>query len=162
MKTKLKSTILLSLILTTSTIFSCTKKNDESKQLMDKISSYKSSISVKALVEKKSFIDVDFAKIAPIKLRSNKTEKEMREQELEMAKAKAAVYRFYSHVKLINGLYKVEIENGKSINISENSFIFIENNLKANNDWIEKEKAAGKIVDTPPVTSEYLNALIKN
>lgn len=110
--------------------------------------------SVRDLIETNAYIDFDvnavnraiFAKSA-----SNN----------EIAKAKAAVYRFYSHVQIIDGKYICDLSEAKEINISETIYNFLRNNIEEQNLNIDKLKNEGKEIIVSPIDSNYLNSLLE-
>ena len=74
---------------------------------------------------------------------------------------KAVLYRFYSHVKTIDGKNICSLKDAREINVSENLFSILQKNLKAGNDWVERCKEEGKEVVVMEITDEYLNSLLK-
>jgi hypothetical protein len=80
----------------------------------------------------------------------------------EYAKMRVATYRFYRHVKLIDGKYIYQGEGGsKAINLSERVFSAFTNNLNEINKAVSNQLAKGNKTVLPEVTDEYLNSLLK-
>jgi len=79
----------------------------------------------------------------------------------ELNKMKAALYRFYSHVKTVEGKQVCSLKNAREINISKKLFAVLRENLEEGNAWIEKCKKEGKEVIIQEVSGEYLNALLE-
>ncbi|MDE6651753.1 MAG: hypothetical protein K2K08_05030 [Paramuribaculum sp.] len=100
-----------------------------------------------------SFIDVDIEAISTPESRSTISE-------TDIAKAKAAVYRFYQNVKEVDGNLVCEVPDGASINISETVFAALKENLQQMNDDVKAAREKGyDIVKTKP-DSEYLKSLL--
>jgi len=82
--------------------------------------------------------------------------------ESEYIKMRVATYRFYRHVKLIDGKYVYQGKGGaKALNLSERVFSAFTNNLDQLNKSFSNDLARGTKVELPEVTDEYLNSLLK-
>lgn len=79
----------------------------------------------------------------------------------EAAQMKAALFRFYSHVKLEDGVYQCNLSSGKEINISEELFNVLLANLQETNSQIKEFRDKGVSVFLPEVTEDYLNSLLQ-
>lgn len=79
----------------------------------------------------------------------------------DRAKIKTVIYRFYSHVKLVDGYYQCDITSGDEIDMSEEIFNLYLNDLKDNNKLIKECREKGMDVILPEITEEYLNSLKK-
>ena len=74
---------------------------------------------------------------------------------------KAAVYRFQKHVSVIDGLYSCSLKNGAEINISEELFKSMIDNLEEMNSFIKEYTEKGEKVNVIEPTEEYLESLLK-
>ena len=72
-------------------------------------------------------------------------------EENALCKMKAAIYRFYSHVKIKDGKYSCSLTNAREINISNQLFSTLQQNLESGNIWIEKCKKEKKEVIIPEI-----------
>ena len=75
--------------------------------------------------------------------------------------AKAAVYRFFQHVKLLDGIYVCDITSASEIDLSPDIFDDLINNLEDINQVIRYNKEKGLPLEVPDVTEEYLNSLLQ-
>lgn len=73
----------------------------------------------------------------------------------------AAIYRFYSHVKMENGFYSCSLTSADEINVSPNVFDFLKDNLEEMNDSIRAFKERGEEINVFEINEEYLNSLLK-
>jgi phosphoenolpyruvate carboxylase len=161
MKSKLNKLIIL--LLGAFIMVSCSmKKSKEGSTILSQLAAHPTEVSVKSIVDGDDLIDVDLTEITPAKITAKKNEAEKKIFDLEIAKAKAAVYRFYSNVSLVNGLYESKLKSGKEINISDRLFAALSENLKQMNSTITKQKAEGFQVNVQEINSEYLNSLLRN
>ncbi|MEE1944982.1 hypothetical protein VRU48_07685 [Pedobacter sp. KR3-3] len=158
MKTKKQFALAFLLILG----LSCSKDSDEQRKILNGVSSYQTNVSVKSLIERNVYLDVDLSKITLARLQAKKSIAQMREQEMELAKAKALVYRYYSHVKLVDGFYVSDLKTAKSINISEQLFDILQKGIAQINADIRGKRAKGIQIEVPPITRGYLDSLIAN
>lgn len=79
----------------------------------------------------------------------------------DIAMAKAAVYRFFQHVKLVDGIYVCDITSASEIDLSPDIFDDLINNLEDINQVIRYNKEKGLPIEVPEVTEEYLNSLLQ-
>lgn len=139
------------------TLNSCDSESNDAT-IVQKIAAVSTEpTAVEKIVKNNSFIDIDInhaAKQAAMGTRATDTE--------EMAKAKAAIYRFYSHVRLNESKqYECTLTSAKEINISQNLFEALLQNLEAMNSFIKEGTKSGQNVVAPEITEEYLNSLLK-
>ena len=80
--------------------------------------------------------------------------------EEDMAKMKAAVYRFYKHVSVKEGYYVCDIKESSEINVSQSVFRTLLENLNEMNRMIKEAKDRGETIDVQIPDEEYLNALL--
>lgn len=112
----------------------------------------------KAYVDNNDYIDVDLYGMsknnATVGSRSSTNPD-------DLAKARAAVYRFYSHVTIDNGKLTCDLKNGADINISQDTYMTLLENLNDMNRSIEEARQRGDSIVIPPVDQEYLDSLLK-
>lgn len=152
MRKNLTPVFVLALMLS---FFSCSQDDnitDVNKKLQE-ATSVQSTVSAKSFVESNEKLDMQ------INLKNPKYVKSL--SDTEIAKLKAAVYRFYSTVSVKEGNYYTTLKSAKEINISQDLFELFKNNLaKMNQNINELKKKEGK-VEVQQVTSGYLNSLLK-
>lgn len=78
----------------------------------------------------------------------------------DVAKSKAAVYRFYKHVTVKDGLLQCSLKNGAEINVSDRVFKAFMDNLNEMNEQMQALYDKGDTVDISDPTEEYLNSLL--
>ncbi|MDE5745067.1 MAG: hypothetical protein K2H84_05325 [Paramuribaculum sp.] len=143
------------LLITSLFIVGCTNKVDVPTPEIEEISVVNASAElVRQYALSDSFIDVDIEAISTPDSRSTISE-------TDMAKAKAAVYRFYKNVKEVDGNLVCDIPDGASINVSETVFAALKENLQQMNDGIKEAREKGYDVVQSKPDSAYLNSLLK-
>lgn len=115
----------------------------------------------RALVESGQFIDVDVKSLAFEVANGGITRSGSNELKEDIAKMKAAVYRFYSNVEVSDGHYVVKVNSGKDLNISESVFEELVNNIDEMNAFIDKVKAKGEDINMFEITQDYLDSLLE-
>ena len=128
--------------------------SDSDPTAIQKIAAIKTEpTAVEKIINNNSFIDIDLSQISKqitMGTRAAKAE--------DLAKTKAAIYRFYSHVHLNeNKQYVCLINSAQEINVSQNVF----DNLDETNSIIEQTIDSGNNIIVPEITTEYLNSLLK-
>lgn len=110
------------------------------------------TLTARSLVESNAYIDVkDYgAEISD----------EVRENPERKALVRAALYRFYSHVKIVDDQYTCDLTSADEINISPAMFKFMVDDIKKSNEYILNSKAKGHIPIIAPVDDDYLNSLL--
>lgn len=78
----------------------------------------------------------------------------------DLATAKAAIYRFYSHVKVVDGYYVCDAYSGEELNMSEETFKFYLDDMNKTNDTVKKLREEGRNVIVPEITDEMLKSLL--
>lgn len=152
MKKIIKSICFLALSLM---VLSCSKDDsatDINKNL-EEASSVQSSVSAKKFIDSNEKLDIQIDQTDP--------EFAKKFSDTEVAKLKAAVYRFYSTVEVKDGIYSTTLERADQINISKDLFKLFKNNLDHMNQNINKQRAQGGKVTVQQVTPEYLESLLK-
>lgn len=81
--------------------------------------------------------------------------------EEDLARMKAAVYRFYRHVSVKEGYYVCDIKGGSEINVSQEVFSALLGNLNDMNRMIREAKDRGEKIDIPVPDEDYLNTLLR-
>jgi hypothetical protein len=149
-----KSIIILSFIIF---IMSCKREQTAVSPLplaSLKPSTTKLSLKINQLVKTDSLIDFEVGK-GIIKVDKPITE-------AEYAKMRAATYRFYKNVKLVDGKYVYRGSGGgQSIHLSDRVFSAFTKNLNDVNTSLEGELSKGQKIELPEVTDDYLNSLLK-
>lgn len=114
-------------------------------------------LQMKSFIENNTYLDVDIDQLSKaINSRSRSSI-----DTTAMGKTRVALYRFYSHVKVIDGKYVCNLKNAEEINISERLYETLSNNLAHMNTWIEQSKASGKEVMIQEINEQYLNSLLE-
>ncbi len=78
-----------------------------------------------------------------------------------MKLCRIANYRFYSHVKIVDGYYVCNLKNGAEINVSETLFSEMSEAMRKLNSQIKEQRSKNNDVVLPEITDEYLNSLLK-
>lgn len=79
----------------------------------------------------------------------------------DIAKMKAAVYRYYKYVTVRDGRYFCSLKDHSEINVSENVFLALNRNLQEMNDFISECEENNMPVQIEEPTEEYFQALLK-
>lgn len=114
---------------------------------------------VRTYVDNNTFIDVDVPSI--VAGLANPAGRSEAVKDDDIAKMKTAIYRFYKNVSLEDGYYVCAINSGKEINISENVFNALHDNLEEMNAFIKAAKDKGETVHIMEPDEAYLNSLLK-
>ncbi|MBD5256141.1 MAG: hypothetical protein HDS50_00715 [Bacteroides sp.] len=146
------------LLIVSLLVVGCTNKADVPAQEVDEIVVMKAPASlVQQYALSDTFIDVDAKALSEI---ITNPDSRSAVNSDDIAKMKAALYRFYKNVKLEDGIYICDIEDGKSINISESLFVTLKENLQKMNDGVKEAHEKGiEVVQSKP-DSAYLNSLL--
>lgn len=81
--------------------------------------------------------------------------------EEDLAKMKAAVYRFYKQVSVKEGYYVCGIKEGSEINVSQEVFSALLGNLNDMNRMIREVKDKGEAIEVQLPDDDYLNSLLR-
>lgn len=114
---------------------------------------------VRTYVDNNTYIDVDVPSIVAGLV--NPSGRSASVNADDFAKMKTAIYRFYKNVSLEDGYYVCSIQNGSEINISENVFNALHDNLDQMNAFIKEVKNKGETVHIMEPDEAYLNSLLK-
>lgn len=132
--------------------------SDSAPTAIQKIATIKTEpTAVEKIINNNSFIDIDHSHISKqITMGTRAANAE------DLAKAKAAICRFYSHVHLNEKKqYVCLINSAQEINVSQNVFDTLKKNLDETNSIIEQAFDSGNNIVVPEITTEYLNSLLK-
>lgn len=138
-------------------ICGCQSNMNES---LENISSVETKYSdVKKHIDTNTYIDINVSELVK-EVASPKTRSTVAVVD-KVAKMKAAIYRFYSKVKLVNGIYTCNVTSASDINVSIGVYTALLNNLNEMNEVIKKAKDSGKSVNAQEVDEAYLNSLLE-
>lgn len=116
---------------------------------------------VKKLVDENAFIDVEVESLVSSLQNAEATGSRVSaENQEDIAKMKAALYRFFSRVKVENGQYVTDLASPEEINVSRGVYDALMNNLSEMNEFLAKAKENGEEAQIGEVTEEYLNSLL--
>lgn len=152
-----KKNMLLGIIVGLTTII-CSCQSELNDAVQDVSSIETPTNAVKKYVDENTYIDLDVVSLAK-EIASPSTRATI---DLDkVARMKAAIYRFYSNVELIDGLYNCKLTSASEINVSLDVYTALLNNLNEINLAIQKTKEKGHFINVPDVNEEYLNSLLE-
>lgn len=138
----------------------CTNETDKNLSVTETITTLKTPEgSVQTYVESNAYINVDVQSIAYGI--ANPASRSVEVSDDDVAKMKAAIYRFYKNVTVKDGYYSCSLKNGSEINVSDNVFSALSDNLNEMNAFIKQAKDKGEPVTIKEPDEEYLNSLLK-
>ena len=105
-------------------------------------------------VKTNKFLDVDMSKFLP----GTQTQASVTAE--DSAQMFVALYRFYSHVKVVDDAYVCDLTNAQEIQVSERVFRSLSENLQKTNLQIQRLKEQGKKVIISEITPEDTVLLI--
>lgn len=76
-------------------------------------------------------------------------------------KAYAALYRFYSHVQLVDSSYVCSLKSAEEINVAPSVFETLKGNLDDMNRQIRALRQSGEKVSLPEIDDDYLRSLLR-
>ena len=133
--------------------------NSEKTNLSKDLPTVKTEVKVaQQYVDDNTFIDVDVNGLAQdfaSTQSGNKVDVD------KVAKMKAALYRFYSHVNLVDGIYKCDLSSAAEINVSSDVFKVLMKNLEDMNEAIANAKKEGKEIHVSKIDQNYLDHLLE-
>ena len=113
------------------------------------------AITAREYIENNIFIDMDFEEMGAATRSAS-------ESAFDEAKFNAALYRFYKHVeRMDNGIDVCNLKNGAEINMSEDLFLAVRNDMESFNDSKRKQIKDGIKAINPPFDDEYFKNLLK-
>lgn len=136
--------------------YSCQADLDDTLQNISSLET--NAATVKKYVDENIYIDLDVYQLVK-DVASPKTRATVNTDQI--AQMKAAIYRFYSHVQVVNGFYKCSLKAASDINVSEGVYIALLNNLNDMNKNIQKAIDKGISFNVQEADEEYLNSLLK-
>ena len=113
---------------------------------------------VKKYVDDNTYIDLDVDALVRNVVNQDSGSSVIEE---DMAKIKAAVYRFYKHVSVKEGYYVCGIKESSEINVSQSVFRTLLENLNEMNRMIKGAKDRGEAIDVQIPDEEYLNSFLR-
>lgn len=136
-------------------LFGCNKADETPNinQKLQQATAIETAVSVRQFAKSNEQLDVR------IDLKDPEFVKSL--SDMEIAKLKAAVYRFYKTVHAKNGNYYTPLNNGEEINISTDLFKVFRNDLLHMNQNINKLKKEGKDIEMQEISSKYLSSLLE-
>lgn len=142
-------TIVSAIIVVIFAFASCNKNESKMALSIDSIASASTHVSPRSYINSNAFLSVDTR---------DKVISAM--QDTDVAKLKAAVYRFYKHVSVQDSKYVTSLKGANEINLSNDLYNLLKENMDQMNKDIDKLREKGKKVMIQEVTPEYLNSLI--
>lgn len=149
----MKNTNLFFILICLLGIFSCKENVKQNSNSGD------STTKVEAISENDRdslFIDISLKDVAT---GISKTRSSVSDDLMKLCRI--ANYRFYSHVKIVDGYYVCNLKNGAEINVSETLFSEMSEAMRKLNSQIKEQRSKNNDVVLPEITDEYLNSLLK-
>lgn len=123
--------------------------------------------TAKMLVDNNSFIDVDMEAHDRVTVEnynpkipgSYKIAAELYPE--EEALSRAALYRYYSKLSIIDGQWICSAKKASDLNMSERTFNYMNDNINNLNEQAKQAREEGMTVRMPEITAEYLRSLIE-
>lgn len=135
----------------------CNSDSNECNSILKISNAQTEPTAVEKLVRSNAFIDVDINRLSEQMANGTRADNAP-----DISKAKAAIYRFYSHVHVNgNNQYECTLKSAKEINVSQDVFDALQNNLDEMNKAIELCSKDGKKMNVMPITDKYLESLLK-
>jgi hypothetical protein len=154
----MKKIKILCLALTCLFAFACVKSDEPlSLEKLEAIRTANTGGETARLLKEDAVIDIDIEKLN--KELSDRTKPKY--QKPELAKARAVLYRYYSHVKLNGDQYVSTLKSAGEINVSEKFFKYLNDGLNKTNQEIKRMKAKDPNLEIPQITPQYLQSLTK-
>lgn len=114
----------------------------------------------KKLIEDSSYIDVDIKALSDAILAANQKSQTL-DESMSDDVAKAVIYRFMSHITVVDGQYVLDNSTAKSLNIPEEAFNTLKQNINDINSAYKKWKEEGMDASIPPIDEEFFDSLLK-
>jgi hypothetical protein len=143
----------LTLIVATVLMVSCQNKQEAGVPVLNlaSLAAIPLDKPIDSLAKGKAFIDVKLPPGARIE--------ELSKEDLGLLKA--AAYRFFGQVKLVDNQYIANIKEGKEIEVSDAVVAAYLKALASTNAFADSLKKEGQEIQLPAITDEYRNALLK-
>ncbi|MBB2954048.1 MULTISPECIES: hypothetical protein [Sphingobacterium] len=143
----------LTLIVATVLMVSCQNKQEAGVPVLNlaSLAAIPLDKPIDTLAKGKAFIDVKLPPGARIE--------ELSKEDLGLLKA--AAYRFFGQVKLVDNQYIANIKEGKEIAVSDAVVAAYLKAIANTNAFADSLKKEGQEIQLPAITDEYRNALLK-
>lgn len=143
----------LTLIVATVLMVSCQNKQEAGVPVLNlaSLAAIPLDKPIDTLAKGKAFIDVKLPPGARIE--------ELSKEDLGLLKA--AAYRFFGQVKLVDNQYIANIKEGKEIAVSDAVVAAYLKAIANTNAFADSLKNEGQEIQLPAITDEYRNALLK-
>lgn len=143
----------LTLIVATVLMVSCQNKQEAGVPVLNlaSLAAIPLDKPIDTLAKGKTFIDVKL----PPRARIEELSKE------DLGLLKAAAYRFFGQVKLVDNQYIANIKEGKEIAVSDAVVAAYLKAIANTNAFADSLKKEGQEIQLPTITDEYRNALLK-
>jgi len=143
----------LTLIVATVLMVSCQNKQEAGVPVLNlaSLAAIPLDKPIDTLAKGKTFIDVKLPPGARIE--------ELSKEDLGLLKA--AAYRFFGQVKLVDNQYIANIKEGKEIAVSDAVVAAYLKAIANTNAFADSLKKEGQEIQLPAITDEYRNALLK-
>lgn len=143
----------LTLIVATVLMVSCQNKQEAGVPVLNlaSLAAIPLDNPIDTLAKGKAFIDVKLPPGARIE--------ELSKEDLGLLKA--AAYRFFGQVKLVDNQYIANIKEGKEIAVSDAVVAAYLKAIANTNAFADSLKNEGQEIQLPAITDEYRNALLK-
>ncbi|MCS3553396.1 MULTISPECIES: hypothetical protein [unclassified Sphingobacterium] len=143
----------LTLIVATVLMVSCQNKQEAGVPVLNlaSLAAIPLDKPIDTLAKGKAFIDVKL----PPRARIEELSKE------DLGLLKAAAYRFFGQVKLVDNQYIANIKEGKEIAVSDAVVAAYLKAIANTNAFADSLKKEGQEIQLPAITDEYRNALLK-
>lgn len=143
----------LTLIVATILMVSCQNKQEAGVPVLNlaSLAAIPLDKPIDSLAKGKAFIDVKLPPGARIE--------ELSKEDLGLLKA--AAYRFFGQVKLVDNQYIANIKEGKEIEVSDAVVAAYLKAIASTNAFADSLKKEGQEIQLPAITDEYRNALLK-
>lgn len=155
--TVMKTNCLL-IVLVALMVVACSDKSQVSPEKGEMVRLEAPAGAVRDYVETDAYLDFDVQ--ALVYKAINPSSRSVEVTPDDVAKSKAAVYRFYKHVKVRDGLLRCSLKNGAEINVSDRVFKAFMDNIDELNEQMQALYDQGDSVDISDPTEEYLNSLL--
>jgi len=153
----MKNLSILTIALIATLLLSCDKSPEKiTAANLQKIATINTNGLTKQYVLENRFIDVDLDIVN--KEINDRTKNKY--QKPELAKAKAAIYRFYKNVSIKDGHYIQTIKSAKELNISDKLFLLFSTNIQKMNKSLDSLRAKKVEVEMPPADEKYFSSLL--
>ena len=149
---------LLLLVMFSLCTVACSSKPEEVASFEEIVRLEAPAGAVRDYVESDAYLDFDVQ--ALVYKAINPSSRSVEVTPDDVAKSKAAVYRFYKHVKVRDGLLRCSLKNGAEINVSDRVFKAFMDNIDEMNEQMQALYDQGDSVDVSDPTEEYLNSLL--